>query len=92
MFIQEVLGCNAINGGQSIGLTSGLIDEIGFNNIYKYYWVNLERRSTDNVAPKSINITGINNNRVPIDLHIFVVTRKSVVLDVETGRLVSSSE
>lgn len=91
-FQHELLGINSINGASSLGLSSGLIDQVGFENIYKYYYVNLERRASNKNVPISISITCTNSNLVPIDLHIFVVSRKSLILDVDSGKMKASSQ
>jgi hypothetical protein len=70
-----------------LGLTSGLIDQLGFQNIYRYYYVDLSRRAKDDVGIKGITIVGQNNNLLDIDLYCFVIHRKSASLDVETGKL-----
>lgn len=90
-FINELHGVNAINGGKTMGLTSGLVDQIGFENIYRYYYVDLERRVSDNKTPKSIVLVGQNSNAVSMDLHCFVICKKSVIIDVNTGRVLSAS-
>ena len=92
MFNHELLGVNSINGSGSLGLSSGLIDATGFENIYRYYVVNLERRVSNKAIPVSISISAQQCNSVPIDLHIFVVTRKSVVIDCESGKLQSMAQ
>ena len=87
-FIEQLLPANSINGGQGqLGLSSGLIDQLGFQNIYRYYYVDLSRRAKDDVGSKGITILGTNNNLLPIDLFCFVIHRKSASLDVETGKL-----
>lgn len=89
LFNQEFYGVNAMNSGLYTGVNSGLIDQLGFESTYKYYYVNLERRLTDNITPKSITLIGVNNNEVDVDYHIFVITRKQVNIDCSTGRIVS---
>ena len=87
-FIQQLLPANSINGGQgSLGLSSGLIDQLGFQNIHRYYYVDLSRRAKDDVGNKGITIMGTNNNLLAIDLFCFVIHKKSASLDVETGKL-----
>jgi hypothetical protein len=87
-FIQQLLPANSINGGQgTLGLSSGLIDQLGFQNIYRYYYVDLSRRAKDDVGSKGITILGTNNNLLAIDLYCFVIHKKSASLDVETGKL-----
>ena len=86
-FIQQLSSVNSINGGASTGLNSGLIDQIGFENIYKYYFVDLSRRSEDDISPKSITLVGQNNNLVAMDIYVYVIYRRSAIIDVETGKL-----
>jgi hypothetical protein len=85
-FIEQLAPANSLNGGQSLGLTSGLIDQYAFQNVYRYYYVDLSRRSKDDVGNKGITIVGQNNNLLAIDLFCFVIHKKSASLDVETGK------
>lgn len=84
-FIHETDGCNAINGGLTTGLTSGLVDFTAWDNIYKYYVVDLGRRLKDDVLGKSLSVLGNNNNSIAMDLHCFVEIQKTMVIDVESG-------
>jgi hypothetical protein len=86
-FLEQLAPSHAINGGHSLGLSSGLIDLIGFQNIYRYYYVDLSRRAKDDIGAKGITIMGKNDNEVAMDLFCFVIHKKSASLDVETGIL-----
>ena len=86
-FIEQLAPANSMNGGQSLMLSSGLIDQLGFQNIYRYYYVDLSRRAKDDIGAKGITIMGKNDNLVDIDLFCFVIHKKSAALDVETGLL-----
>ena len=86
-FLEQLAPSHAINGGHSLGLSSGLIDLVGFQNIYRYYYVDLSRRAKDDIGAKGITIMGKNDNLVAMDLYCFVVHKKSASLDVETGIL-----
>lgn len=86
-FLEQLAPSHAINGGHSLGLSSGLIDLIGFQNIYRYYYVDLSRRAKDDIGAKGITIMGKNDNLVAMDLFCFVIHKKSASLDVETGIL-----
>ena len=86
-FLEQLAPAHSINGGHSLGLSSGLIDLVGFQNIYRYYYVDLSRRAKDDVGAKGITIMGKNDNLVGMDLFCFVVHKKSASLDVETGIL-----
>ena len=56
-FNDQLYGCNAVNGGLTDGCTSGLIDRLGFDMEYCYYYVNLERMLPDERrVPKSIQL------------------------------------
>ncbi len=85
----ELKGCNAINGGLTNAITSGLLSKTDFENAYHYYYVNLERRLKDDMSGKSISVLCTNNNRVPIDLVCFVVVKKTMIIDIETGQIES---
>ncbi len=84
-FIHETQGARGINGGLTDGLTSGLIDFTAWDNIYKYYYVNLGRRLKDDVLGKSISVLGNNNNKLAMDMHIFLEVEKTLIIDVESG-------
>jgi hypothetical protein len=86
-FLEQLAPSHALNGGHSLELSSGLIDLVGFQNIYRYYYVDLSRRAKDDIGAKGITIMGKNDNLVGMDLHCFVVHKKSASLDVETGIL-----
>jgi hypothetical protein len=86
-FLEQLAPSHAINGGHSLSLSSGLIDLVGFQNIYRYYYVDLSRRAKDDIGAKGITIMGKNDNLVGMDLFCFVVHKKSASLDVETGIL-----
>jgi hypothetical protein len=86
-FMQNLYGCNAINGGATEGLNSGLIGFNEFLNNYKYYYVNCEYQNSSDIGPKSVAIQGINNNLVAISLYIFVEYEKECELNIETGKI-----
>lgn len=87
LFNSELYGVNSINGGQEVGLSNGLINYTDYQNNYKYIYVNLERRLTDNTSFKSISISGRNPHSTAIQYHIFVLSKKRVHIDVESGKL-----
>lgn len=89
-FVEQLMGVNAINGGLSDGLSSGLISKTMFENNYRYYVVDLSRKSKDDISPKSINLIGTNNSLITIDLYIFVEFTRSLRIDVSTGEVNSS--
>ena len=86
-FMFNTGGALSINGGDSIGLASGLIGFTEWDNIYKYYYVNLARRLPSDNLGKSVSILGQNNNSLAMDLYIFIEVEKSMIIDIETGRV-----
>jgi hypothetical protein len=86
-FWYELFGANAVNGSQSSGLNSSLIGFVDFQNIYKYYFVNVARRLPSDTLGKSVAILGTNNNSLAMDLHTFVVYEKSMIIDTESGKI-----
>lgn len=82
----QLYGQNAVNGGLTDGLTSGLIDFAGFQNSYSYYYVNVERMlPVEQSVPKSVQILGTNYSQQPINLWVFVEYGVEVSIDVLTG-------
>jgi hypothetical protein len=85
-FEQQLMGINSINGGMSVGLTSGLINERMWNSNYQYYVFDCSR-FTDNLGeqPLGVELVGINNSLVALDLHVFIEVKKEFILDLSTG-------
>lgn len=79
----------AINGGMTVGVSSGVISELDYqNNGYNFVYVDLARHSlaTDNVS-KNISIMGTNSALVPIDLYVFCGYEKSFDISVLNGQI-----
>ncbi len=82
----QLYGQNAVNGGLTDGLTSGLIDFSDFQNAYCYYYVNVERMlPVEQSVPKSVQIIGQNYSQVVINLWVFIEYGVEVHIDVLTG-------
>lgn len=86
VFEQQLMGTNSINGGMTTGLTSGLINERMWNSNYQYYVFDCSR-FTENLGeqPLGIELVGINNTLVALDLHVFVEIKKEFIVDLSTG-------
>lgn len=85
-FTQQLYGLNAVNGGLTSGVNSGLINQLDFENMYNYYAVNVSRMlPIEESVPKSVNIIGQNLTNFNIDLYVFVNYKTSVSIDVLTG-------
>jgi hypothetical protein len=85
-FNNQLYGQNAVNGGLTDGITSSLIDRLGFDMEYCYYYVNVERMlPVEQSVPKSIQILGTSYSELPIDLLCFIEYGTEVNIDVLTG-------
>jgi hypothetical protein len=85
-WLNQLYGQNAVNGGLTDGLTSGLIDFNGFQNSYSYYYINVERMlPVEQSVPKSVQILGTSLSTLPIRFMVFVEYGVSVSIDVLTG-------
>jgi hypothetical protein len=82
----QLYGQNAVNGGLTDGLTSGLIDFSDFQNSYCYYYVNVERMlPVEQSVPKSVQILGTNYSQRSLNLWVFIEYGVQVSIDVLTG-------
>jgi hypothetical protein len=91
-FSNELSHINAINGGLSTGLTSGLISYRDWTNAYRYYAVDLKRRlPNEDTVPKSILISGTNNTAKSMDLICFITYQREITIDMATGELINGS-
>jgi hypothetical protein len=85
-FNNQLYGQNAVNGGCTDGLTSGLLDRIKFDMNYLYYYVNVERMlPVEASVPKSIQILGQNLSTKILDLWCFVEYGSEISIDCLTG-------
>lgn len=85
-FNNQLYGQNAVNGGLTDGLTSGLISRQAFDMAYSYYYVNIERMlPVEMSVPKSIQILGQNYSTRALDLYCFVEYGCEISIDCLTG-------
>ena len=85
-FNNQLYGVNAVNGGMTDGLTSGLIDRLGFDMEYCYFYVDLSRMlPVEESVPKSIQLIGQNLSQSNIDLFCFVEYGVGTAIDSLTG-------
>ena len=85
-FNNQLYGQNAVNGGLTDGITSGLIDRQKFDMAYSYYYVNIERMlPVEMSVPKSIQILGQNLSSRVLDLYCFIEYGCEVSIDALTG-------
>ena len=85
-FNNQLYGQNAVNGGLTDGITSSLIDRLGFDTSYGYYYVNVERMlPVEQSVPKSVQILGTNMSSRAIDLYVFIEYGNDISIDALTG-------
>ena len=85
-FNNQLYGQNAVNGGLTDGITSGLISRQDFDMEYCYYYVNVERMlPVEMSVPKSIQILGTNSSTRALDLYCFVEYGVEISIDSLTG-------
>jgi hypothetical protein len=85
-FNNQLYGANSVNGGMTDGLTSGLINQQGFEMEYCYYYVDVSRMlPVEETVPKSVQIIGQNASALAIDLMCFIEYGVSVSIDALTG-------
>jgi hypothetical protein len=85
-FNHNLYGCNSTNGGQTDGLTSGLLSQFDFETEYSYYYVNVGRMlDIEQSVPKSVSVIGTNYSAKTINLYVFCEYGVQVGLDLLTG-------
>ena len=88
-FINEFSKLFALNGNNTLGITSGIINQVAWNKGYRCYVADVSRRepSEDNVS-KAITITAQNAANVDIELICFVAYKKQIMMNTATGIMV----
>jgi len=85
-FMNQLYGYGAINGGQTDGLASGLIDSLAFETSQCFYYVRCDRMlPVEESIPKSVSIIGQNSSSYAVDLFVFVEYAMSISIDCLTG-------
>lgn len=79
-------GVNAINGNLTEGIGSGLINSLGFDNLYCYYTVNLGRMlPVEEQVPKSVIVQGLNASAKACDYFCFISYSTSIKISILEG-------
>lgn len=82
----QLYGQNAVNGGLTDGITSSLVDRFAFDNNACFYYVNVERMlPVEQSVPKSVQIQGINQSLLAVDLYCFIEYGVEISIDALTG-------
>jgi hypothetical protein len=90
-FLHELRSSNSINGGLSMGMSSGLISQIDYESGYRFIVSDLSRavsEASDNVS-KSIQVLGTNNSKYPISIYWFLIFEREIELDLQSGSLIA---
>ena len=89
-FNNQLYGINAVNGGQTEGINSGLIDQLGFEMNYNYYVVDVSRMlPVEESVPKSVQIVGQNLSGQTVDYFCYIQYNCNVSVDALTGSRVA---
>ena len=78
---------NRLNGNTSLGIGSGLISQFEWESYYRYYFCNLSRKFEEDTMHKSLNISGKNASNVACDYVVYVLSKKSILVNTSTGRV-----
>jgi len=85
-FNHNLYGCHSTNGGQTDGLTSGLLSQFDFETEYCYYYVNVGRMlDIEQSVPKSVSIIGTNYSAKAINMYVFAEYGVQVGIDILSG-------
>lgn len=87
---QENRASNSINGGLTLGMSSGILSQSDFENGYGYIYVDLSRKisqSSDDIS-RSIQVVGTNSSLCMVDYHCVISYEREIVLSTSTGSLV----
>jgi len=91
-FKQQLAYSNQLNGGLTTGLSSGLISEDDFSNLYRYYYGDCSRiLPSEQGVSRSVQIVGnissqaSTGQQLGINLMVFVEFMKEMTIDISTG-------
>jgi hypothetical protein len=85
-FLHQLRGCNSVNADLTDGLTSGLINKLGFEQKQCFYYVDCSRMlPVEEAVPKSVSIIGTSNSLRSLQFFVFVEYGVEVSVDVLTG-------
>jgi hypothetical protein len=89
-WLQEVRGSNALNGGISLAMSSGLLSQTDYENGYGYMYVDLSRRTgqaSDDIG-RSIQLQLTNTSNCYVDYVSFIIYEREITISTSTGALV----
>ena len=90
MYNEQISRVNSINGGQTDGLTSGLISQRGWEHKLGYIYLAVNRGTElEKSSPKSVQLQFQSLNSKKMDYYVFISYETSINLDVGLGVLQS---
>ena len=89
MYLNEIRTAGSIQGGEELGLSSGILSEKQWSEGYGYIFVDLSRsvNAAQDTMPRSVEIVGTNNSLNMVDLMCWIGYEKQIDLNVSTGKL-----
>ena len=85
-FLHQLRGCNSVNADMTDGLTSGLINKLGFEQKQCFYYVDCSRMlPVEEAVPKSVSIIGTSSSLRSLQCFVFIEYGVEVSVDVLTG-------
>lgn len=89
-FLNEVRGSNSLNGGIPLGISSGLIDSVSWENGYRFYYVDLSRRvsQANDDIPRALQVQFTNSSPVMMDYTFVIAYERELSISTSTGALV----
>jgi len=85
-YLNQVQGCNSVNAGMTDGLSSGLINQQGWEMEYCYHYIDVSRMlPVEQQVPKSVQIIGQNTSARVLDLFCFLSYGCELSFDILSG-------
>jgi hypothetical protein len=85
-FLNQTYGANSVNAGLTDGLSSSLINQLGWEMEYCYHYVDISRMlPVEQQVPKSVQIVGQNTSRQTLDLWCFLSYGCELSFDILSG-------
>lgn len=88
MFMEQLKSTGSVNGGYIDGLTSGVIDQLAFENNYAYYVVDTSRGlDVEKDVPRSVQLLASIQapSGIKVDLYCFICYKAEHAIDCLTG-------
>ena len=85
-FLQQTQGVNAVNAGETDGLTSGMISKVDWETSYCYWYLDCSRMlPVEEQVPKSVSVSGLNLSTKSINIYCFITYGVSIDVSVLSG-------